>query len=154
MDQTFIWPSGQIHQTLGPTGDFAGSRPVQLDDSTYFRDPSTNVSYDVLAINQQQYDGIAVKTVTSTYPQVYFVNTDYENYDIYVYPVPTRDLEWHFISRTGTRPARRPGRHHLDASGLSEGLPLQPSRWNWLPNLAWSRAHRIQRIAMTSEAGI
>lgn len=97
-DQVFTWPAGQRFQTLGPTGDFIGNRPVQLDDSTFFRDAGTNVSFGIKIINQQQYDGIAVKTVTSTYPQVIWLNMDIPNIQMYVYPVPTRDLEWHFIS--------------------------------------------------------
>jgi hypothetical protein len=97
-DQVFTWPSSQISRTLGPTGNFVGNRPVLLEDSTYFRDPLTNVSYGVKIINQQQYDGIAVKTVTSTYPQVLWINMTYPDIEMYVFPVPIRDLEWHFIS--------------------------------------------------------
>ena len=81
-DQVFNWPSGERERSLGPTGDFVGLRPVLLDDSTYFRDPQTNVSYGIKFINQQQYDGIAVKTVTSTYPQVMFTNMTYPNIEI------------------------------------------------------------------------
>ena len=63
-DQTFLWPASTRSRTLGPTGDFVGNRPILLDDATYFRDPGTNVSFGIRMINQQQYDGIAVKTVT------------------------------------------------------------------------------------------
>ena len=97
-DQVFTWPAGSISRTLGPSGNFVGNRPVLLDDATYFRDAGTNVSYGIKIINQQQYDGIAVKTVTSTYPQVIWVNMTYPDIEMYVYPVPIRDLEWHFIS--------------------------------------------------------
>ena len=97
-DQVFTWPSSTRSRTLGPTGDFVGNRPVQMDDATYFRDPSTNVSYGIKFINQQQYDGIAVKTVTSTYPQVMFTNMTFPDIEMVVYPVPLRDLEFHIIS--------------------------------------------------------
>jgi len=97
-DVVYNWPSGQISRTYGPTGDVVGERPVLLDDSTYFRDPQTNVSYGIKFINQQQYDGIAVKTVTSTYPQVMWINMSYPNIEMVIYPVPLRLLEWHFIS--------------------------------------------------------
>ena len=99
-DQVFSWTPGLIHRTLGPTGDFVGNRPILLDDSTYFRDPASGISFGIKIINQQQYDGIAVKTVTSTYPQVMWINMDYPNIDMYLYPVPTKVLEWHFISVT------------------------------------------------------
>ena len=98
IDQMFTWPAGEIQRHLGPTGDFVGLRPVLLDDATYYRDPGTNVSFGIKFINQQQYDGIAVKTVTSTYPQVMWINMEYPNIQMTVYPKPTRDLEWHFIS--------------------------------------------------------
>jgi hypothetical protein len=97
-DQVFSWAPGLISRTLGPSGDFVGNRPIQLDDSTYFRDPANGISYGIKIINQQQYDGIAVKTVTSTYPQVIWLNMNYPDIEMYVYPVPTKVLEWHFIS--------------------------------------------------------
>lgn len=97
-DQIFTWPAGSASQTLGPTGTFVGLRPVLLDDATYYRDPGTNVSFGIKQINQQQYSGIAVKTVMSTYPQVLWVNQEFPDVRLTIYPVPTRDLEWHFVS--------------------------------------------------------
>lgn len=105
-DQQFTWTSGNASRTLGPSGNFIGNRPVLLDDSTYYKNASTGVSYGVSFINQEQYDAIALKTATTTYPQVMFINMDYPNITMYVYPVPTTDLEWHFISVTEiTQPA-------------------------------------------------
>jgi hypothetical protein len=105
-EQVFMWPPNEIHRSLGPTGDFVGNRPILLDDSTYFLDPSSGISYGIKIINQQQYDGIAVKTVTSTFPQVIWINMNYPNIDMYVYPKPTKVLEWHFVSVDElTRPA-------------------------------------------------
>jgi hypothetical protein len=97
-DQVFSWPPNILSRTLGPTGDFVGNRPILMDDSTYFKDPSNGISFGIKLINQQQYDGIAVKTVTSTYPQVMWINMNYPNIEMYVYPKPTKILEWHFIS--------------------------------------------------------
>lgn len=126
-DQTYMWGAGERIRTLGPTGDFVyvigtqaevpiitqnddylsledgnpvpeQQRPVLLEDSTYFRDPATNVSYGIKFINQLQYNNIAVKTVTSTYPQVMFVNMTYPDITMSVYPVPSKTLEFHFVS--------------------------------------------------------
>lgn len=97
-DQVFTWPANTASRTLGPSGNFVGNRPIQLDDATYFRDASTGVSYGIKFINQQQYNGIAVKTVTSTYPQVMWINQDNPDIEMTIYPVPTRALEWHFVS--------------------------------------------------------
>jgi hypothetical protein len=152
-DQIFLWPPGELNRTLGPSGDFVGNRPVLLDDATYFRDPQTNVSYGVKFINQQQYDGIAVKTVTSTYPQVIFVNMTYPDIDMYVYPKPLRELEWHFISvEELTQPAT-----------LSTSLTFPPGylrafRYNLAcelaPEFGVEPSAQVQRIAMYSKRNL
>ena len=152
-DQIFTWPPGQIHRTLGPTGNFAGNRPVLLDDSTYFKDPTNGISFGIKIINQQQYNGIAVKTVTSTYPQVMWINMDFPNIDMYVYPVPTKALEWHFVSVTElTQPA-----------SLSTLLTFPPGYLRCFKyNLACEIANEfgveppsnVARIAMTSKRNL
>ena len=152
-DQVFEWPADLITRTLGPTGDFVGNRPVLLDDATYFRDPSTNVSFGVKFINQQQYDGIAVKTVTSTYPQVMFVNNTFPDTTMTIYPKPTRLLEWHFVSvEKLTQPAT-----------LTTSLAFPPGYLRAFKyNLACEIANEfgveppqtVQRIAMTSKRNL
>ena len=152
-DQVFLWPPNFISRTIGPSGDFVGNRPILFDDSTYFRDPSNGISFGIKFINQQQYDGIAVKTVTSTYPQVIWVNMSFPDVEMYVYPVPTKVLEWHFISvdelsqpaNLATDLAFPPGylrcfRYNL-ACELAPEFGVEPSR-------------QVQRIAMSSKRDI
>jgi len=153
IDQVFTWPTNEITRHLGPTGDFVGLRPVLLDDSTYYRDPQTNVSYGVKFINQQQYDGIAVKTVTSTYPQVMWINMEYPNISMTIYPKPTRDLEWHFISvqeldqpaTLDTVLAFPPG--YLRAFTYNLAMELAPE-------FGVEPSPQVQRIAMTSKRNL
>jgi hypothetical protein len=152
-DQVFTWPASTISRTLGPSGDFVGNRPILLDDATYYRDASTGVSYGIKIINQQQYDGIAVKTVTSTYPQVIWVNMSYPDIEMYVYPVPTRALEWHFISvEELTQPAT-----------LATVLSFPPGylrafRYNlateMAPEFGVEPSPQVSRIAMTSKRNL
>jgi len=149
-DQVFNWPVGEISRTLGPTGDFVGNRPVYFDDATYYRDPGTNVSFGIKFINQQQYDGIAVKTVTSTYPQVIFVNMTFPNVEMFIYPRPTRLLEWHFVSvQELDRPA--------DLSTVLYYPPgyLRAFTYNlaceFAPEFGVEPSQQVQRIAMTSK---
>jgi len=152
-DQVFSWPPSTISRTLGPSGDFVGNRPVLLDDATYFRDPASGISYGIKLINQQQYDGIAVKTVTSTYPQVMWVNMTYPDIEMYVYPVPTKLLEFHFISvEELTRPAN-----------LATDLTFPPGylrafRYNlameMAPEFGVEPSGQVQRIAMSSKRNI
>ena len=152
-DQVFNWPAGERNRTLGPTGDFVGERPVLLDDATYFRDPQTNVSYGIKFINQQQYDGIAVKTVTSTYPQVIFTNMTYPNIDMVIYPVPLRLLEWHFISvEKLSQPA------NLATTILFPPGYLRAFRYNLAcelaPEFGVEPSAQVQRIAMYSKRNL
>ena len=152
-DQVFSWPPGQIHRTLGPTGNFVGNRPVLLDDSTYFKDPANGISFGIKIVNEQQYNGIAVKTVTSTYPQVIWVNTDYPNIDMYVYPVPTTVLEWHFVSVTELN---QPATLFTDLS-FPPGY-LRAFRYNLACEIAAELgvepSPQVSRIAMTSKRNL
>jgi hypothetical protein len=151
-DQIFLWPAGVGNQTrtLGPTGNFVGLRPVLIDDATYFRDPGTNVSFGIKLINQQQYNGIAVKTVTSTYPQVMFVNNTFPDTTLTIYPVPTRQLEWHFISvdklnepaTLSTSLFYPPG--YLRAFTYNLAMEIAPE-------FGVEPSPQVQRIAMTSK---
>jgi hypothetical protein len=130
-----------------------GNRPVLLDDSTYFKDPTTGISYGIKIINQQQYDGIAVKSVTSTFPQVMWINMDYPNIDMYVYPVPTKTLEWHFISVTELD---QPVTIYTDLT-FPPGY-LRAFRYNLACEIAAEfgvePSPQVSRIAMTSKRNI
>ena len=153
IDQVFTWPSGEITRHLGPSGEFVGVRPILLDDATYYRDPSTNVSFGIKFINQQQYDGIAVKTVTSTYPQVMWINMEYPDISMTIYPKPTRDLEWHFISvqelsqpaTLATELSFPPG--YLRAFVYNLAMEIAPE-------FGVEPSPQVQRIAMTSKRNL
>jgi hypothetical protein len=155
-DQVYTWPVNEIKRTLGPTGNIdlnPQQRPILVDDSTYFRDPQTNVSYGIKMINQSQYNGIAVKTVTSTYPQVMFVNMTFPDIEIYIYPKPTRALEFHFISvqllaeptSLNTVIAMPPG--YLRALRYNLAMELAPE-------FGVEPSPQVQRIAMTSKRNL
>ena len=149
-DQVFTWPANTISRTIGPSGNFVGNRPVALDDSTYFKDTTSGVAYGIKIINQEQYDGIALKTVTSTFPQVIWVNMDIPDMTMYLYPVPTKELEFHFISVEEL----------AQASTLATVLSFPPGyKRAFKYNLACEIAAEfglepsatVQRIAMTSK---
>jgi hypothetical protein len=152
-DQIFMWPAGQLSRTMGPSGDFVGNRPVLLDDATYFKDPGTGVSYGIKFINQQQYNGIAVKAVTSTYPQVIFVNMTFPDIEMYIYPRPTRELEWHFISvEELTQPATLATQLHFPPGYL------RAFRYNlaceMAPEFGVEPSSQVRRLAMSSKRNI
>jgi hypothetical protein len=150
IDQIFTWPAGILTRSVGPTGNFIGVRPVLVDDATYFRDPSTNVSFGIKFINQQQYAGIAVKTVSSTYPQVCWINMEYPNITMTVYPRPTRDLEWHIVS----------GQELSQPATLATVLTFPPGylraftyalAMEFAPEFGVEPSPQVTRIAMTSK---
>jgi len=152
-DQVFTWPAYTMSRTLGPTGDFVGNRPIEVDDATYFKDPSSGLSFGVKLINQQQYDGIAFKTVTSTYPQVLWVNNTFPDIEMTIYPVPIKALEWHIISvETLT-----------EVSSVATNLYFPPGylrafRYNLAcelaPEFGVEPSPQVQRIAMSSKRNI
>jgi len=151
-DQIFTWPADNIKRTLGPSGDFVGNRPVLFDDATYYKAPS-GVSYGIKFINQAQYDGIAVKTATSTFPQVIFVNMTYPDVEMYVYPKPTQDLEWHFISvEELTQPATLATELHFPPGYLrafTYNLAMEIA-----PEFGVEPSQQVARIAMTSKRNL
>jgi hypothetical protein len=148
-DQVYIWPAGFISRTLGPSGDFVGNRPILMDDATYYKAPN-GVSYGIKFINQQQYDGIAVKNVTSTYPQVCWVNMGFPDITLTVYPKPTQDLEWHMVSV-----------QELDKPATLSTVMYYPPGYlraftynlamEFAPEFGVEPSPQVQRIAMTSK---
>jgi len=152
-DQVFTWPANTATRTLGPTGNFVGNRPVLVDDSTYFVDTSNSISFGIKLINQQQYNGIAVKTNTSTYPQVMFVDMKMPDIEMTVYPVPTTALQWHIISVNElTEPAT------LATTLVVPPGYLRAFRFNLASEIAAEFGveppPQVQRIAMSSKRNI
>jgi len=152
-DQIFTWPAYEMTRTIGPTGDFVGNRPIEIDDATYFKDPASGLSFGVKLINQQQYDGIAFKTVTSTYPQMMFVNNTFPDLTMTVYPVPVKALEWHIISVEMLK--------EVDSVATDMSFPpgyLRAFRYNLAmelaPEFGVEPSPQVQRIAMTSKRNL
>jgi len=152
-DQVLTWPAGVATQTLGPTGTLVGLRPVLLDEATYYKDTSTGISYDIKIITQEQYNGIAVKSVTSTFPQVMLANMGYPDVELSVYPVPTRSLEWHFVS---VQELSQPVNLFTELS-FPSGY-LRAFTYNLAcelaPEFGTEPAPQVQRIAMTSKRNL
>lgn len=150
--QVFTWPAGEVTQTIGPTGDFVGNRPVFVDDATYYTDPS-GTSFNIKQVNQDQYNAIAVKTNTSTLPIVLFVNNTFPDMTLTVYPVPTQALEWNIVSVSElTQPALLttelyfpPG--YLRAFAYALAVELAPE-------FGVEPSRQVSRIAMTSKRNL
>jgi hypothetical protein len=152
-DQVFLWPPSLASRTIGPTGDFVGNRPVQVNDATYFKDPASGLSFGIKMINQDQYSGIALKTVRSTYPQVMWVNDTYPDVTITIYPIPTKELEWHIVS---VQPLAQPAVLATDLF-FPPGY-LRAFRYNLAcelaPEFGVEPSPQVARIAMTSKRNL
>ena len=131
---------------------FVGTRPILVDTSTYFVD-SQGISHYVQFINESQYNAIAVKTVTSTWPSVCYVNMGYPDLTMYVYPVPTQATTWHIISVT---PLEDPATIATELS-FPPGY-LRAFRYclacELAPEFGVEPSKQVLRIAMTSKRNL
>jgi hypothetical protein len=150
--QLFTWPANEVKRTLGPSGDFVGVRPILVDDSTYYVAPN-GVSYQINILNEMQYNSIAVKTVTASYPQQLYVNMTYPDIEMYVYPVPSQPLEWHIVSvRELSQPATLTTELHFPPGymrAFAYNLACELA-----PEFGVEPSPQVQRIAMTSKRNL
>jgi hypothetical protein len=103
-DQALTWASGNATRTLGPTGQLVGLRPVQLLPDTYYTVGSQ--TYPIRIISRDKYSAIADKAATSPLPEFLVIDYDTPNATLTLYPVPSQNLSFHFISVTEfTQPA-------------------------------------------------
>lgn len=149
--QTFTWPADEATQELGPTGDFVGERPVLLDPSTYF--VVNGISYGIQIVSEAEYNGIADKAVTSTLPQLMFVDQAMPDASITLWPVPTQALTFNFVS---VSPLDQPAALTTDLS-FPPGY-LRAFAYNLAveiaPEFGIEAPPAVQRIAMSSKRNL
>lgn len=91
VQNSYSWTADQQSRTIGTGGDFNATRPVRIEDGTYFR--YSNIDSPVKIIrNRGNYDTIASKTVKSTYPEVLFYDPAFPLGVLYAFPVPSNTL--------------------------------------------------------------
>jgi len=98
-DQQFTWPANNATRTLGPSGNFIGIRPVRLEPATFYHDAASGLDFAPIAlVDQQEFNEISLKALTSPFPIAMFVNYTMPNITMQIWPIPTIDLLWHFVS--------------------------------------------------------
>ncbi|CAB4187377.1 hypothetical protein UFOVP1155_21 [uncultured Caudovirales phage] len=93
-DQTFTWPASTATRTVGATGNLVGTRPVEVDKSTYYI--LNGISYHLEIITQSQYDSIQQKTASGL-PIYMLVNQTMPDTTLTLYPVPSEAIAIHII---------------------------------------------------------
>jgi hypothetical protein len=146
-DQALTWTAGNATRTLGPTGQLVGLRPVQLLPDTYYTVGSQ--SYPITIISRDKYSAIADKAATSPLPEFLVIDYDSPNATLTLYPVPSQNLSFHFISVTEfTQPAL-----YTTELALPPGY-LRAVKYNLAVELASEFGTQakpsVQRIASTS----
>lgn len=73
--------------TIGPTGSTVTPRPVSIDPGTYLE--INGISYPLVLVTLDQYNGVTLKTLASNIPQYIFFNPTFPDAAVTLYPVPS-----------------------------------------------------------------
>ena len=85
---TFPLVPNQNPYTIGLGGDFNTSRPVRIVGAYFTLNASTiPVDYPMQVINVDVYNSIALKTLTTNFPQYLYYEPDFPLGKIYIYPL-------------------------------------------------------------------
>lgn len=79
--------SGDGEYTIGSGGDFDTTRPVRIE-SAFVRD-SSNIDYAVSVVENDVYQSISQKNITSFNPRYLYYRANYPLGTIYLYPYPS-----------------------------------------------------------------
>lgn len=124
--ESFTWNANQASQTIGTGGDFNTTRPIHIEDGTYFRDVNTIDDPITILRDRQSYDSLASKTDTTTFPEILYYEPDYPLGVLYVYPVPSQNITFKLNSWKA-----------LQVFALTDNLAMPPGyQWMIENNLA------------------
>lgn len=87
---THALTSGTSTYTIGPSGDFNIVRPVYVEKVRFLDTSMTpNIELPLQPLTDDAYAEIAIKTLSSTYPSVYYINPTYPTLTLIFWPVPS-----------------------------------------------------------------
>jgi len=86
-NQNFTLIPGQAMHTIGPSGDFNTTRPVDIFSPMYTT--VNGVTFPCTAMTQQEYNLIAIKGQTQSYPNRFLYVNEYPLAQITFWPVPS-----------------------------------------------------------------
>jgi hypothetical protein len=101
---SFTIPGSTQTFTIGPGGDIAAQRPVYIEAMNYVVVGSSPEVETVMApMNDDQYDALSIKNLTSSYPTQYYYNTSFSTLlgTMFVWPMPTQDVKVYVYAKQG-----------------------------------------------------
>lgn len=85
---SYSWAASVTSKTIGSGGDLSAQRPVRID-SAFIADSNSNWYPMRVLQDRREYDGIVIKTTTSTLPGAIFMDPAFPLATLYLYPVPS-----------------------------------------------------------------
>jgi len=89
--ESLTWTASSASLTIGSGGDFSTTRPIKIEEGTYFRDGTVDYPVTILR-DRATYDSISSKTDSSTYPDYIYYEPSNPLGTLYVYPVPSSNI--------------------------------------------------------------
>ena len=115
--------AAQQQYTIGSGGDFNTTRPIKIQDA-FVRD-SANVDYPVAIIGVEDWNSIAVKNITSDYPNYLWYNPVNPLGEINIYAVPSSTYTLYLNVLTGFTAYTSTGTTVVLPEGYEELLTLE-----------------------------
>jgi hypothetical protein len=104
--QILTWPANTDQVTVGPTGTLVGYRPLDVSAATFFRDTTKNIRYTPRIVGEKEFYSVAYPNVTATFPEMMYVNYNFPNAELNIFPKLTLTKELNLFSRRElTQPA-------------------------------------------------
>lgn len=92
VQNSYSWASGNASRTIGSGGNFNGTRPVRIEDGTFFRDSGNNDYPVTILRDRASYDSLPGKSDQSEIPSHLYYDPAYPLGTIYAYPVPSATI--------------------------------------------------------------
>jgi hypothetical protein len=112
LQRNFPMVAGQQSYTIGTGGNINSTRPYDVT-SAFIRDNNSN-DYPMQIFNQDQWDKIGLKTITSQIPDTLFYDSQYPLGIINIFPIPLVNYTVYFNSTTD----------QVDFTSLTQALSL------------------------------
>ena len=96
---TLTWTASNESQTIGASGDFTATRPIEIHPSTFYTDANGNDYQFIQVATRSGYMAIVDKGTTSTSPQYMYYEPTFPNGTIYMWPVPDASITVQLSSR-------------------------------------------------------